>query len=348
MKPLVAAGIPVAMLASALALASRPAAAKSAPNPEAEALRVRETQNRLIQKLAERLESIDARLADAEKDRSKQQELLADLAAETRGADGSLKALRDTVASLCRDGSREAAALGRSILHPSVQVTARGGVGGGTLVRSEPEEGERCGSYVLTAFHVVQKAADKDDPGTIRVRLYRESGAPSEQVDAELLLSDERRDLALLKLKSERRYPFAARLATRDRIRDTAVFTPIYAVGCPLGHDPLPTSGEITTLRKDVNGERFWMMNAPTIFGNSGGGVFHRETMEMLGVSAMICTFENPVTTPVPHLGILVPMDAVADWLRANHYGYLVDPGLTKAECDRRRAAAAATPASAR
>jgi hypothetical protein len=68
------------------------------------------------------------------------------------------------------------------------------------------------------------------------------------------------------------------------------------------------------------------MMSAPTIFGNSGGGVFHRETLEMIGVSAMICTFDNPVSTPVPHLGILVPLDSVYDWLRDNKFTFLFDP----------------------
>jgi hypothetical protein len=68
------------------------------------------------------------------------------------------------------------------------------------------------------------------------------------------------------------------------------------------------------------------MMNAPTIFGNSGGGVFHRETRELLGVSVMVCTYDGAVSTPVPHLGIMVSLETVYDWLDDLHYQFIYDP----------------------
>jgi hypothetical protein len=70
--------------------------------------------------------------------------------------------------------------------------------------------------------------------------------------------------------------------------------------------------------------------------------VFHRETHELVGVSAMICTFDNPVTTPVPHLGILVPLETVYDWLSEQHYRFLFDARTSRAECERERRGALA------
>ena len=62
---------------------------------------------------------------------------------------------------------------------------------------------------------------------------------------------------------------------------------------------------------------------SPTIFGNSGGGIFHRETHEMIGISAMICTYDNLVSTPVPHLSIVVSLETVYDWLDEQGFGDL-------------------------
>lgn len=215
--------------------------------------------------------------------------------------------------------TRDVRALYRDVLAPSVQVSAKSGVGGGTLLYSRPGH-----SYVISAYHVVQKT---DSPP--EVRLYDEKGELVDEVEADLVAKDEGKDLALLKLRTERVYGTVARLASRASLRAVRVFTPLYAIGCPLGHDPLPTLGEVAALHKEVAGESFWMMTAPTIFGNSGGGVFHRETRELIGVSVMICTYDGAVSTPVPHLGILVSLEAVYDWLDSMRYRFLYDPSAS-------------------
>lgn len=250
--------------------------------------------------------------------------------AEARAEFGSLRA--EHAAGLDRALSRielksslpDAVRLQRDIMAPSVQVNVKGSVGGGTLLFSRDTR-----SYVVTACHVVQKiiaGRDEETREAVEVTLYDELGAAADTVDADLVAWDDRKDLALLRLRALHEFPNAARLATRETLRALRVFTPIYAVGCPLGHDPLPTVGEIATLNKEVNGERFWMMNAPTIFGNSGGGVFHRETRELVGVSVMVCTYDGAVSTPVPHLGIMVSLEAVYDWLDDLGYPFIYDP----------------------
>ena len=316
----------VVVAAAAAGYALRPL--PQAPSAALELQRERAATSQKLEAIADRLDRLDGRLSRPDKGIETLATRMDTLASEIAGTDGTLRGLRDAVARLRKDASRDAALLDRSILRPSVQVVGRGGVGGGTVIRSEAESEGVYGTYIVTAFHVLQKVTEHDPAAPrkpVLVKIYADGG-DTETIDSDLLIHDERRDLALLKLRSTKHYPIAARLAARERIRETSVFTPIYAVGCPLGHDPLPSFGEITTLRKEVNGERFWMMSAPTIFGNSGGGVFHRETLEMIGVSAMICTFDNPVSTPVPHLGILVPLDSVYDWLRDNKFAFVFDP----------------------
>src|SRR5260370_720667 len=121
------------------------------------------------------------------------------------------------------------------------------------------------------------------------------------RVDTDLVAGAEREEAALLPLRSVRELAKAAKLATRDTLRVIHVFTPIYAVGCPLGQDLLPTLGEIATLNKEVNGEHFWMMNAPTIFANSRGCVFHRETRELIALSPLACPRRCAHAAPHAH-----------------------------------------------
>ena len=211
------------------------------------------------------------------------------------------------------------------ILGPSVQVNVQGSMGGGTLLFSRETH-----SYVVTAHHVIQKilqgGVDAETRAPAEVTLYDGQGTATDTVEGDLVAWDERKDLALLRLRAVHEFRNVARLASRETLRSIRVFTPIVAVGCPLGHDPLPTLGEIATLTKEVNGEKFWMMNAPTIFGNSGGGVFHRQTRELVGVSVMVCTYDGAVSTPVPHLGILVSLETVYDWLDSLNYHFIYDP----------------------
>ncbi len=299
--------------------------------------------SRDVDSLRLRLEDSDSRLRLAQGDlsriRSESRAVVDELDRGTERTLAELGRLRERV------DSRDVDALHREILEPSVQVNAKGGVGGGTLLHSSPGH-----TYVVTAFHVIQKTLAAD-PGSapIEVRLYDAEGALAETVPGELVASHEAKDLALLKLRTGRTFAGLARLASRETLRRIRVFEPVYAVGCPLGHDPLPTPGEVATLHKEVGGENFWMMNAPTIFGNSGGGIFHRETREMIGVSVMVCTYDGAVSTPVPHLGILVSLDSVYDWLDSIHYDFIYDPTATVEACERARREAAppaAPPAS--
>jgi hypothetical protein len=256
---------------------------------------------------------------------------LRESATQTQNLQTDLEAVRRSV------GARQVnfEKLYHDLLHPSVQINARDAVGGGTLFHTEPlgASGAHL-AHILTAYHVIQKSLGERGrrPEPIEARLYREDGSVLGNFTAEVVSHSEPRDIALLRVRVGEPIKTLARLAGRPFLKTVRVFTPVYAVGCPLGHDPIPTLGEISSLNKKVGGENFWMVNAPTIFGNSGGGVFHRETHELIGVSAMICTYDNIVSTPVPHLSIVTSLATVYDWLDAQGLAYLYQPAVQRAQ----------------
>ena len=53
------------------------------------------------------------------------------------------------------------------------------------------------------------------------------------------------------------------------------LFDEVWTSGCSLLHDPFSNKGELTYLREIIEQKSYIMYNAPSIFGNSGGGVFH-------------------------------------------------------------------------
>jgi hypothetical protein len=97
----------------------------------------------------------------------------------------------------------------------------------------------------------------------------------------------------------------------------------VYAVGCPLGNDPIPTFGEIADTHHVVDGGHYWMISAPTYIGNSGGGVFDADTHELLGIFTKIYTHGTLRPTVVPHMGLATPLPLVYDWLEQVGYAQL-------------------------
>src|SRR5262249_51787967 len=147
--------------------------------------------------------------------------------------------------------------------------------------------------------------------------------APIEE-SADMLAYDEGIDLVLLRLRGDHKYPDVAKLIATADVPRVTVFTPIYAVGCPLGNDPVPTAGEISSLRNNVASHNYWMINAPTYFGNSGGGVFLAKTRELIGVFSKIYTHGSGRPTVIPHMGLATPAGAVVEFLEKNGYGFVV------------------------
>jgi S1-C subfamily serine protease len=153
----------------------------------------------------------------------------------------------------------------------------------------------------------------------------RENTSDTRVFSAKVVLFDRDRDIALLRLDSTRHFRYLAELTPRAELANLDVFSPAYAVGCPLGNRPLPTLGEISSRKKRVGSQVFWMLNAPTFFGNSGGGVYQVPTCRLIGVSSMIYTYGKRNPTVVPHMGLFVPLETIYGWLDAQGYSFVYE-----------------------
>lgn len=213
----------------------------------------------------------------------------------------------------------------RELVGPVVQLAGDASVGSGVLLpsRARPEGGFQ--TYLVTAWHVVRDI--QGDPPDLAlpvpVQIYREDGSTRSE-KAKLLAHEPKLDAALLEIVTADALEYGARLAPRSRLEQARIFDQVVAVGCPLGNDPIPTRGEIATCQHEVDGERYWMINAPTYIGNSGGGIFDSKTHELMGIFSKIYTHGSLRPTIVPHMGLVTPLTKVYDWLAQTGYAELV------------------------
>ena len=221
---------------------------------------------------------------------------------------------------------RDVDAMWSELMGPTVQLSGESTVGSGVLLESQlREDGDGYQTYLLTAWHVVRDIlADADElDRPVPVTMYSREGE-KKHFEAELLRFDPDIDSALLILATSEAVPSGAKLATREKLEAIKIFSNIYAAGCPLGNDPIPTFGEIADTRHVVDGDRYWMVSAPTYVGNSGGGIFDAESFELIGIFSKIYTHGNLRPTVVPHMGLATPLSVIYDWLDGVGYAQLV------------------------
>lgn len=213
----------------------------------------------------------------------------------------------------------------QSMVMPTIQLNGVDTVGSGVLIASVLDKAKGTyANYALTSYHVVRNILAESEGGSkpqIRVNTYDKNG-PKEEL-ADIVVFDEDNDMALLKLRTEKQMTHLARVLPRDKAAEIRVFTPIYAVGCPLGNDPIPTTGEIASVKNPINGQNYWMLNAPTYFGNSGGGVYLARTHELIGIFSKIYTHGHGRPVVISHMGLATPIDLVYEWLEKVGYGSL-------------------------
>jgi hypothetical protein len=212
------------------------------------------------------------------------------------------------------------------LVGPVVQIAGDATVGSGVLLESRQTREDEWLTYLLTSWHVVRDiygSTDRVDM-PVDVKVYLEDGT-TRMESATMLVYDVELDAALLRLATERQIQFGARLASRTRVEEIQVFDSVYAVGCPLGNDPIPTAGEVAATRHVVDGETYWMISAPTYIGNSGGGIFDAESHELLGIFSKIYTHGTMRSTIVPHMGLVTPLEKIYDWLDDAGYAHVAE-----------------------
>ena len=149
------------------------------------------------------------------------------------------------------------------------------------LPNPQPRQGEGSGfiidsdGYIATNYHVVEGAAS--------VIVTLNSG---EQLDATVVGSDERTDLALLKVDNGRNLP-ALRIGNSDLSR---VGDWVLAIGNPFGLGGSATAGIISARGRDIRSgpyDDYLQIDAPINSGNSGGPIFN-SAGEVIGINTAI------------------------------------------------------------
>ncbi len=153
----------------------------------------------------------------------------------------------------------------------------RGGGGGGNAPALAQGSGFVISDdgYVVTNNHVIENAT--------KIQLSFDDA--SAKVDAELVGTDQRTDIALLKIKGANRKFAFVKLAPKDpRVGDWVV-----AVGNPFGFGGTVTAGIVSALARDVGSGPYdyLQIDAAVNRGNSGGPTFNLDG-EVIGVNTAI------------------------------------------------------------
>ena len=141
--------------------------------------------------------------------------------------------------------------------------------------------------YVITNHHVVAKATE------IKVRL-----ADEETLDAKLIGSDQKTDVALLKVDTKKKLPFV-RLGDSDQLEvgDWAI-----AIGNPFGLGQTVTAGIISGMHRQIGQgpyDAFLQTDAAINPGNSGGPLFD-SAGRVVGINTAIVAGGSGVGFAVP------------------------------------------------
>lgn len=157
-----------------------------------------------------------------------------------------------------------------------------GGEDGGRQSKPKPQIGMAQGSgffvsqdgYVVTNNHVVEHA--------VEVQLVTDAG---KTLDAKVVGTDPRTDLALLKVKDSGNYPYVQLADAKARIGDW-----VLAIGNPFGLGGTVTAGIVSAQGRDIGSgpyDDFIQIDAPINRGNSGGPTFNQNG-EVVGVNTAI------------------------------------------------------------
>lgn len=127
--------------------------------------------------------------------------------------------------------------------------------------------------YVVTNNHVID--------GASKILISQDG---REKLEAELIGTDPRTDIALLKVKAKRSFPFVKFSHTKIRAGDWVV-----AVGNPFGLGGTVTAGIVSAMGRDIGSGPydFIQIDAAVNKGNSGGPTFNLKG-EVIGVNTAI------------------------------------------------------------
>jgi serine protease Do len=175
------------------------------------------------------------------------------------------------------------------------------GEGSGFFVSSD--------GFIVTNNHVVQNAK------TVTVTML-----DGKLLDAKVVATDPKTDLAVIKVDEKGDYPFVTFAAEKPRIGDWVV-----AIGNPYGLGGTVTAGIISADGRDIGDgpyDRFLQIDAPINRGNSGGPTFNMQG-QVVGVNTAIY---SPSGGSVG-IGFAIPAQTAENVVDALEHGGVVSRG---------------------
>jgi len=200
--------------------------------------------------------------------------------------------------------------LHQKILYPVTRVRCGKGGGSGVLVYSKPDpKTNKYINIVLTCQHVIAEAikledrwdtvlkreVKKDIMEEVAVEIFQYDDSTvvsSNSTQAQIIAYDAHHDLAAVKLNNNHKMDYTASILPKDEIEDLRLFDPTWTSGCSLLHDPFANPGTLTYLREMIEQKSYIMTNASSVFGNSGGGLFHGDKGHLLGLTSRITSMQ--------------------------------------------------------
>ena len=234
-------------------------------------------------------------------------------------------------------------------LYPVVRIFSNKAAGSGTVIYCEPDTKDDVKdewlTFVLTNYHVVsdlimykdewdallkaQRKKEFRDKARVEVFSYvRVSDMDSSnRFSADIVAYDVNHDLAILKIDSPTRIKRIAKLIPRDKIKDLKLFMDVVVGGCSLAHDPFCNFGQLTYLKEMIDQREYFMTNASSIFGNSGGGLFLAETGELIGVPSRITGLQLGFGLDIiSWMGFSAHASRIYDFIDQQELKFLYDP----------------------
>jgi S1-C subfamily serine protease len=245
------------------------------------------------------------------------------------------------------------------MLYPTVRVRTDQAGGSGTVIYSKllPGETKKYETYILTNCHVVsanikvekkwstllKREVKTDILSECSVEFFNfeygswESGQNTYR--SEIMCYDKDMDLALLRLKTERKIDHVATMFPKGQHKERLrMFMNLYAVGCGLGHPPLATRGNLTGFNDIIDNYPYFLSTAATIFGNSGGAIFLDETYEFIGVPSRVAVSISGFSADaITHLSYFIPIMSIYRFIKDQIFTFIYDLDVTSKECKNRR-----------
>lgn len=151
---------------------------------------------------------------------------------------------------------------------------------------------------------------------------------------AEIVAEDKKRDLAILRIKSNIPHKTASKLLPDDKV--VLRGERVWAVGNPAGYDATVTSGVVSNLNRTfefpwTDNERLPMIqfSGGITGGNSGGSLYNSEGF-LIGVPAAR-------HRDVEFIGLAIPISVVKKFMAENCLAQVFDAGFDRAACEAQR-----------